>query len=146
MGRRRELQGICNDLLDSFVSRYNDLRGFWALGKFQSVLQSEAKEELVFHLVGGENRINPFPQTLEYYRSALVRHLCTKGLPPDCVREACINVQSLSPTQLNCRITITTDRSKKFSAERPIFVRSHRPELELRRHDGKHGPSNQKGL
>ena len=145
MGRRRELQGICNDLLDSFISRYNDHRGYWALGIFQAALQSETKEELVFHLVGEESKKHAFPQTLEYYRSALVRHLKTKGLPLECVKDACINVQSLSPTQLKCRITIVTDRGKKFAVEKPVLVRSHRPELELRRRYGEHGPTNQKG-
>ena len=53
MARRKELQGICNDLLDSFVSRYNDLDGYWALGKFQSYLQSNARGKLRFSLGSG---------------------------------------------------------------------------------------------
>ena len=50
MGRQKELEGICNDLLDSFVHRYNDIDGYWALGKFQAFFQTTHEEQLQFYL------------------------------------------------------------------------------------------------
>lgn len=32
MPRRSELNGVASDIVRSFVSRNNDLRGYWALG------------------------------------------------------------------------------------------------------------------
>ena len=63
MGRRKELKGVCNDLLDNFVSRYNDLDGYWALGKFQTYLRSTSEDRLRFHLVADDGSTSAFPTT-----------------------------------------------------------------------------------
>ncbi len=144
MARRKEMQGICNDLLESFVSRYNDLDGYWAMGKFQTFLQAETEEQLCFRLVGGENEKNSFSQTLGHYRSALGRHLKTRNMPISWVEQASIEVQALSANQLICRFILTTDHGKDFSCQKTVSVRPHDPESE-QRSGGKHGPKNQKG-
>lgn len=145
MARRKELQGICNDLLDSFVSRNNDLNGYWALGKFQTYLQLKALPKLTFLLVGATNEKSPFPQTQKYYRQAFDRHLSIRNMPSSWIRNANLCVRKRSPTELECRLSVTTYLGREFSATARVFARLHDPRNELCS-GGKRGPRNQKGL
>ena len=144
MGRRKELQSVCNDLLDSFVSRYNDLDGYWALGKFQAYFQTTRTEMLVFSLTDETNDDTPFQQTCDYYRSAFHRHSDIRNIPASWVKSAVIEVETCSPAELTCNISVTTDKGKSYQARKPILARPHNPNLEFRR-CGQHGPQNQKG-
>lgn len=146
MARRLQLQGICNDLLDSFSSRYNDLDGYWCLGVFQSHLQKRKDSKLYFDLVTemSENQKTPFFQTSRYYRSALKRHLENRCIPFHWVADGMICVWAVSPGKLVCSISVKTDLGRQFSAEKQISARPHDPFVELRS-GGKHGPKNQKG-
>lgn len=146
MARRNEIQGICNSLLDSFVSRYNDLDGYWALGKFQSYLQTNSDHELCFDLVGKQEIAtkNPFSQTASYYHGAFLRNMKVRKLPLDWVTGGQIKVRANSSTELVCSIKITTDQGVSFGAQKSAVVRPHDPMVESR--SGlKHGPKNQKG-
>ncbi|MCR8825751.1 hypothetical protein [Pseudosulfitobacter koreensis] len=145
MGRRKELKGICNDLLDSFVSRYNDIDGYWALGKFQAFLQTTQKERLQFHLTREKSEESVFEQTLGYYRFAFQRHLRARKLTDAWVDRAVITVEPQSSSQLSCVFEIDAKNGPKFEAKRLIAVRPHKPERELQRRIEDHGPSNQKG-
>lgn len=144
MGRRKELKSVCNDLLDNFVSRYNDLDGYWALGKFQAYLQSTSETRLRFYLVAANGSTSAFPTTLGYYRQALRRHLDVRGIPVAWVSTAVISVEQKSTSELECTLKITDDRGRTFTSQRTINARPHDPNRELRR-CGQHGPQNQKG-
>ena len=146
MGRRNALKGICNDLLDSFVSRYNDLDGYWALGKFQAFLQTTHEEQLQFHLTRENGKESVFQQTLDYYRLSFQRHLKVRNLSDAWVDCAVITVVSQSSSQLDCVFKIQTDNGREYEAKRVVAVRPHKPERELRRRVEDHGPSNQKGV
>lgn len=145
MARRKELQGICNDLLDSFNSRYNDLDGYWALGKFQTYLQSSAGQKLTFSLAGTATEKSPFPRTQLYYRQALCRHLAIRNMPSSWVGNAYLCVRKHSRTKLECTLRATTDLGREFTATACVYARPHDPQMELRS-GVKHGPSRQKGL
>jgi len=144
MGRRKELKSVCNDLLDNFVSRNNDLNGYWALGKFQAYLRSTSEDHLRFHLVADDGSTSAFPTTLRYYRRALRRHLDVRGIPEVWVSAALISVEQKSSSGLDCILKITDDLGRIFTSQRTLNVRQHDPNLELRR-CGQHGPQNQKG-
>lgn len=144
MGRRKELKSVCNDLLDNFVSRYNNLDGYWALGKFQAHLQSTSERHLSFYLVPDKGSGSAFPTTLSYYRRAFHRHLAVRGIPEVWVLAAVISVEQKSPSELACVLRITDDRGKTFASQTTINARPHDPNRELRR-CSQHGPQNQKG-
>lgn len=146
MARRLEIQGICNELLDSFVSRYNDLNGYWALGVFQDFLQANPIDELYFDLVTDLQREKKpiFFQTSKYYHDTLKRQLKTRNMPLDWVESGSIKVRRTSPTELACSIEIKTDIGRVFGSQRHIVARPHDPNIESQR-NGKFGPSNQKG-
>lgn len=145
MPRRIELKGICNDLLDSFISRYNDLDGYWALGKIQSFLQSTSENSLRLNLVGEPVSTTCFPQTLSYYRLAFDRQLELRKIPNTWVIDATLEVKQLSSSELNCSLKVTTDHGRVFKSCRLTIARPHNPELERQRHCD-YGPSNQKGV
>ena len=144
MGRRKELRSVCHDLLDSFVSRYNDLDGYWALGKFQAYLQSASEDRLRFDLADDGGGEDAFPTTLSYYRRTLRRHLATREIPTAWVQNAVLVVEQNSPSELACVLKITDDRGKVFQSRKMVAARPHDPHRELRR-CGQHGPQNQKG-
>ena len=146
MARRREMQGICNDLLGSFVSRYNDLGGYWALGFFQIQLQGSVGHELVFDLTGktGEENQSPFPMQILYYRRALHRHLELRKMPPCWVKAARIVVRANSPAELDCRIEIAGDLGRTFIARKCVPARPHDP-LRERCSGRTGGPANRNG-
>ncbi|MEL7104483.1 MAG: hypothetical protein AAGM21_01080 [Pseudomonadota bacterium] len=145
MGRRKELKGICNDLLDNFVSRYNDLDGYWALGKFQAFLQTTKEERLQFDLTRENGEKGVFQETLDYYRLSFQRHLRIRKLSDAWVDRAVITLEPQSSSQLSCALEINVDNGQKFVAKRLVTVRPHKPERESQRRIKKRGPSNQKG-
>lgn len=146
MGRRKELKGICNDLLDSFVSRYNDIDGYWALGKFQALLQTTHEEQLQFQLTREKGKESVFQQTLDYYRLSFERHLEVRNLSDEWVDRAVITVESQSSSQLDCVLKIKADNGLEFEEKRVVTARPHKPERELQRRVEDRGPSSQKGV
>ena len=57
MARRTELKGTCNDLLSAFVSRNNDLEGYWALGQCSAWLENEQISVIKVPLIGTTTNI-----------------------------------------------------------------------------------------
>ena len=50
MARRSELQGIANALNESFVSRNNDVNGYWAMGQLKSLATDTRTTSMHFYL------------------------------------------------------------------------------------------------
>jgi len=146
MARRRELQGISNDLLDSFVSRYNDLNGYWALGKFQSYLMNVKDEELCFPLTEASEHhvVESFLPIYQYYPKAFSRLLKQKNVPSDWVKDAMIKVRSATPNDLICTVAVTTDLGRAFHSKQHVYVLPHDPNRESRTARNC-GPQNQMG-
>lgn len=154
MARRLEIQGICHDLLESFVSRDHDLNGYWALGKFQSFVsrnhnlnsywvlrmfqsfvRANQNEELIFDLMDAshDDRKSFFPQTSAYYRCAFRRHLQIRNIPSNWVDRGEISVKRATPTELVCTVKVTTDLGRVFASQRIVTARRHNPLFEFRR-------------
>lgn len=145
MARRLEIQGICHDLLGSFVSRDHDLNGYWALGMFQrflcpnqldmfkSFFRANQNKELIFDLmdVSRDDRKSIFPQTSAYYRSAFRRHLQIRNIPFNWIDGGEISVKGATPTELVCIVTVTTDLGRVFASQRNVTARRHDPKLEF---------------
>lgn len=144
MARRKELRSVCNDLCDSFVSRNNDLDGYWALGKFQAHLQASSQARLQIDLVDDTASLRAFPTTQASYTRALYRHLAARGLPDAWVQAAVIRVTRTSPVQLTCAVDLTDDRGRTFASQQTVAAHPHDPTRWSRR-AVKHGPRNRKG-
>lgn len=146
MARRKELQGVCNDLLDNFVSRYNDLDGYWVLGKFQRYLTDEKANELCFSLFPERNAhaIIIFNQTLTFYRTELKRHLKIRAIPIKWVKKGQVMVQQASGNRLASEVLLITDLGTVYTSKRTLTVNPHDPTKELRRSKEHYGPGTQK--
>lgn len=146
MPRRRQFNGICSDILASFVSRYNDLEGYWALGQYATFLMQAGEQHLLLQLQ--ENSCLPacsrFIASATSYRRALMRLMAANEMPPNWLADACIRFSLMGPMRAFCEIEITSDLGKVYRANRMIAVKPHNPLYEHRR-SGNIGPSNQRG-
>ncbi|MDA7419596.1 hypothetical protein [Tritonibacter multivorans] len=133
MGRRKDLQGLCNDLLGSFVSRNNNLDGYWALGKLQRALEEPAEDRLLFDLKPGGRVPISFQQLNRDWQANLAAQCRRRGLPLDWIAKAELAARRVSSMQLECTLTIVTDLDRVFVAQQKVFVRPHDPEREYRR-------------
>ncbi|MDN3646534.1 hypothetical protein QWY75_10025 [Pontixanthobacter aestiaquae] len=142
-----ELQGVANDLLATFISRYNQIDGYWALGKFQSFLSDGAHGSIIIDLIATDritSAYEKFPETNRYYSGAMVRIAESKGIPVDWIVAGSIEVRSLSKYELHCRAQLTADNGRKFASEALVQANKHSP-AEFRSASDITGPSNQRG-
>ncbi|GAB3454735.1 hypothetical protein GCM10027321_06360 [Massilia terrae] len=88
-------------MLISFVSRNNDLEGYWALGKLYAHALSHATNTVELDLLSGQ--LIPadaqFAAMIHTYSRMFARLLRGLGMPHDRVREARIRVQFDVPVQ-----------------------------------------------
>ncbi len=146
MARRRQFNAICHDLLETFISRYNDLNGYWALGYYQAHLLDEDYSHLEFNLVGPrtEPSSQPFPVSEAYYRGAVYRLMRANVMPPEWLALARITFKSVTPEHASCVVYLQSDLGRAYQIGQSLKVRRHDPSRESRR-GGPFGPSNQKG-
>lgn len=141
MPRRREIRGVAIGLLGSFVSRNNDVGGYWALGRlYKHALNTDAPDVRVdlFDLT-----ITPpsddYAAMAAHFQRMLGDQLSARKLPVDWVRAATICVEfgrAKSPDSsgevFNCVVVITDDRGRAHSASANGACRVHSPVMESR--------------
>lgn len=115
MPRRRQFNGICHDILDSFTSRYNDIGGYWALGQFAALLTRHKQHELHFLLMAGMTKPEhfQFSQTATYYKGAILRLMHNNAMPHDWLADAFIRFR-LTGKNARCEISITADTGRIY--------------------------------
>ncbi|MDQ0454350.1 hypothetical protein [Rhizobium paknamense] len=145
MARRNQFKGICHDLLESFVSRYNDHNGYWSLGHYVALLERLGKSQIQIHLTGeaATSEIPLIAVSEEYYRRAVFSMMEAHSMPKLWLRTATITVLVPAPAKARCDIEIVSDLGKTYRSERTLTARPHDPGTEVRRRDS-FGPSNQK--
>lgn len=94
MPGRRELRGAACGLLGAFISRNNDVGGYWALGKLYAHAQASDVRAILVDLIDSVI-VPPNPQFIEMvslFRRKLLRQLEARSLRNGWVSEACIRV------------------------------------------------------
>lgn len=146
MARRRSLQAVADGLAGSFASRNNDADGYWALGHLRTLAEMQGVLEFVVSVIPPDPQ-PPFPVGVMVKRYVLMleRLLEADRLRPEWVR-ACRVIVSFNPLEsalrgyersgvgmpFECRVEITDDRGRMFSAQARSRVRKHDPRLEIR--------------
>jgi hypothetical protein len=101
MPRRKELKGVAAGVLGSFVSRYTEVDGYWALGMLYQHAEDHATNAVEIDLL--RRRIVPEDSGLTalaaYCSSLLGKQLGHRGIPDNWVRDAKISVQFDVPLQ-----------------------------------------------
>ncbi|MBD8688914.1 MULTISPECIES: hypothetical protein [unclassified Rhizobium] len=146
MARRNQFNGICHDILGTFVSRHNDHDGYWSLGQYVVLLERRGEGQLQLKLMdvteGPESRV--IAASEKHYRGAVLRMMEANSMPQVWLANATIKVSIVAPAKVACEIEIVSDLGRTYRSERTITVRPHDPVIEMRRAD-RFGPSNQKG-
>jgi hypothetical protein len=144
MARRRQFKGICWDVLNNFVSRYNDLNGYWAVGQFAQIADA-GSHNLRFRLREGVTApLYPeFAATSSHYWRTVLRLMAANKMSEGWLSDATIVLSMVGPNIASCCIEITTDLGRIYSDTKTVAVKPHDPMREHRRLD-RFGPSNQK--
>ena len=95
MKRRGELSDIATGLLGSFVSRNNDVGGYWALGLLRSLADRSKMTVLRFDLkAGSAEPHDPIAwHVAQAYRERLELHLVRQRIPNDFIVKAEITIE-----------------------------------------------------
>ena len=145
MTRRRELSGFSGGLVNSFVSRNNDVGGYWAIGKLCSHSLQTGAKELSMDLL--TKRISPskseFGPMLEKYAAWLVASLEKQRFSLQIITAAEVrlsfdaqlgqdpmrsSVTGYLPFQ--CTVTLTDDLGRGHVGRLSGFVLPHDPRRE----------------
>jgi hypothetical protein len=136
MPKRKELRGVAAGLLGAFVSRNNDVGGYWALGKlYAHALKADAPSVCVDVLRGILTPASDeFREMAADFRRALTFQLATRKLPSEWVKATTICVEFTrarhphGPGEIfNCTVAITDDRDRTHCARAVGTCWAHDP-------------------
>jgi hypothetical protein len=148
MGRRKDIRNLAYGLLHTFVSRYNDDNGYWALGKLHALAQAQGSTRLAFDL-WGDAQVDTAPIVSamrarygDWLRQGLRRHHFSAGylaratLSMDFEREdlqrRIVGMGSNAPPMV-CAVTLVDALGREYDLQTILPCRPHDPTLERRR-------------
>lgn len=145
MARRKEFKAIAEGLLSSFISRNNDVNGYWGIGKLFSLMLRE--ETLIIEIDLINKIIIPqdkeFNNLVEDYSNRLRIQVDNRKLNRTYLKKAKIiligypnrpkiSLGQIAPNRIDCKLTITDDLDRKHEIEKQVWCREHDPKRELR--------------
>lgn len=146
MAKRKELKNIASGLYGSFISRNNDVRGYWGVGKLCLAAQRHHTNVVHLDLLSQSNSLMSaeFDKLVAGYHNKLQKYLKSKHLPSNWVVSAVIQLD-FSPeypekyvpietwgSLFKLRVLIIDDRGKSYGVECFNYCGSHDPSKELR--------------
>jgi hypothetical protein len=147
MPRRRQLKGIAFGIASSFVSRNNDVDGYWGLGIFYKLAKEAGLNRFALNLVTGESvpTFKYSKRVAKPYHDFLMKQLNKQGFNESQVKMAIVNIDfNVTPTKKQiifkatwgeafaCRVHLTDDRGTVWSSEYREWCGIHNPKKELR--------------
>lgn len=141
MPRRREFRGIAFDLLGAFVSRNNDVGGYWAIGKLCSLAHKSSASEVHIDLV--RSLITPpcpeLSDMVQRFRQWISDRVTERRMHDEWLRDVCITVRfgattsAANPTiAFECTVSITDDLGRVYRAQGSGTCWAHDPSRESR--------------
>lgn len=145
MARRKELKSIANDLISSFISRNNDVNGYWGIGKLYSFMLEQEELKIEIDLI--ERSISPqnieFAKIISIYSEWLQTQVENRGLKNEYLKSAKMELLGFSndftshdayfaPHRINCNMVIEDDRGQKYSISKSVRCRAHNSTKELK--------------
>lgn len=153
MPHRRELRGIAQGIVGSFVSRNNDVGGYWALGKLCSHAANSSMHEVTIDLVATTMTpsCNEYDAMVAHYSTMLWELVAHRGLSRCNVVRADVHARFVLPESqvprssgddrghpYECVLEISDDLGRVHVGRACGWVEPHEPRLELR--SSMHGP------
>ncbi|WP_299247090.1 hypothetical protein [uncultured Aquimarina sp.] len=146
MAKRKLFKNIANGVLSSFVSRNNDVNGYWGIGKLYSLMVYKNTYEVEIDLI--KQTISPnkieFNSMIQYFSNQLFNQILRKNLRKSYLKEAKItlngypNNTSLSlgqtaPNKIKCSFRIVDDLKNQYTIEKETWCRKHNSKQEIKR-------------
>ena len=144
MAKRKTLKGIAHGLLGTFVSRNNDIGGYWGLGVLRQFANRISVRSLELDLLRSSGD-HPVLQEVETrYRNRLLDALGSARIAPTEIEGAKIGiffadeidfpdaVHSTRGKPYKCTVTLTRRDGIAVSAERIGYCDAHDPSRESR--------------
>ncbi len=145
MGRRKELKNIAYGLIYSFISRNNDVFGYWGIGKLYSHMLYSHRMEIKIDLINS----TIWPQSKEFryliaeYSQRLFLQVEKRKIDSNCIVDAFIlltgfpnkpklELGKIAPNRMNCKLIIKDDLGKIHVAEKNVWCRKHNPRSEIK--------------
>lgn len=95
MIKYKEFKGAAYGILSSFVSRNNDVNGYWGIGQLYSHAISHNVKKITINLLSQE--LTPheasFQKMINKYFTLLCEQCCNRNIPISCALEANIYIQ-----------------------------------------------------
>jgi hypothetical protein len=143
MGKRKLLKNIANGTISSFISRNNDVSGFWGIGKLYSLMIASkimtVKIDLIKKTI--EPRNDEFKLLVNKYSEYLFCQMKKQGLKEEYLFKAIIEVRGItnksvstigrsSLHKMHCKIIIENDLGKTHMIKKSVLCRKHNPQSE----------------
>jgi len=145
MARRRELKNIVSGVLGSFISRNNDVGGYWGIGKLCLLAQDRGAGAVRLDLLSKTTTPESaeFFKLLDGYYSILQKHLAARNIPGTWVTSAIIELEFSPEDRPKKQVPIFTwgglfrisafimdDRGKKHMVSTFGYCAPHNPRKE----------------
>ena len=147
MPSSRVLKSVANGLVGTFVSRNNDVSGYWGIGQIQREIEGRPETVVELDLLHAKaTPEGPIARTLiAHYSMYLFASLAREGFTLSEVTAAKILVEfgnfgeakapdlfSTIGQPFNCKAVLASQSGKTFSAVRGGLSRPHNPAIERR--------------
>jgi hypothetical protein len=146
MSSRRVLAAVARAVSDSFMSRNNDLGGYWAIGQLLSYVLAKRNVSLTIDLISGTSE-PPLTELLlstlparsselfwsNVHRQGLARsvvHRASLAFECDLTQSRARGDRTEYPVQ--CRVAIEDDRGRSYAALSEAWCFPHDPAHELK--------------
>lgn len=143
--KRRLLKGVAHGLIHSFISRNNDIGGYWGIGKLYNYMADRQLDVLELDLLTDNftAETEAFEVMVRFFEAHLYRHLRAIELSPALVLSTQITIKRfpdqpkqtwgrLLPHRMQCEIHLEDDLGKRFTQEANVWCRPHDPAKELK--------------
>ena len=132
MAKSVELKNIMLGILSSFISRNNDVYGYWGLGKIYKFMLE--KRVSIFEIDLLNRRMNPhyeeFEYRLNFYADKLVENVEKRLLSMNNICEASITIEDVNIGELIVKARIEDDLNRVFTMADKICCYPHSPSVE----------------
>lgn len=143
MASRKVLKGILHAIIGSFISRNNDVSGYWAIGKLYALMEARDTQELKIDILS--KKMEPgdeeFDSMLSVYKKMLSSQIGHLGLEGAQVQEAKILLQTFpdepipylkksTPHRIYCQCLLRDDLNKTYSYKTDVWCWAHDPNKE----------------
>jgi hypothetical protein len=148
MGKHADFKDIVHGLAYGFISRNNDLDGYWAPGKLHALARARGERALNLTLWPPATRTQADPVSIleARYRTWIEGALRRRQLDPRHLQSAMLGLAFdrgdlaeqaqarglIGAPPLVCRVTLTDDRGKVYQCEALAMCRPHDPARESR--------------